>query len=213
MLDVLSRGGYLMVPIVLCSIIGMAIILERCTYFWKARNHRSSWMEEVLHQLQSGNLQEALQKCGKSSGPLAPVVTEGLSRYALRRKHADLEQAMGHSGTKILTGLEANLRGLNIIASVAPLLGLLGTVVGMIKAFMQIEAHGGRADVSHLAGGIWEALLTTAAGLTVAIPCLLFYNYFISRVDSLEGEMKEVAGEISQAIKEGENGDPPSSNA
>ncbi|GAG69997.1 unnamed protein product [marine sediment metagenome] len=91
-----------------------------------------------------------------------------------------------------------------MIANVAPLLGLLGTVFGMIKAFMQIEMLGGSVDPSSLAGGIWEAMTTTAAGLTVAIPALLFYNYFMGRVNQIEAEMKSASVDLIDVVRERE---------
>ena len=205
MWEILARGGVLMIPIGLCSLIGGTIILERAYRFWRARNDSGPFMAGVMEAVRAGRTGEALAESRRRRGPLASVIAAGIEQT----KGADtgsVEKVVSRVGSRELRSLETHLRGLSVIANVAPLLGLLGTVVGMIRAFMQIEAHGGRVDVSMLAGGIWEAMMTTAAGLSVAIPCLLFYNFFMSRITHIEEDMREHANDLIETLKENEGG-------
>ena len=117
-----------------------------------------------------------------------------------KRAHPEKEKIISRAGSRELRKLEKNLRGLGIIAHISPLLGLLGTVTGMIKCFMKIQELGGRVDAQVLAGGIWEALITTAAGLSIAIPAIIFYHYFEGKVDNFYHQMKDAAEEILEHL-------------
>lgn len=192
MWEILSRGGIVMIPIALCSVIGLALILERSWHFWRIRRDQAEFQEQALTLLETRRIEDLISKARNSRSPLAPLILAFLD-HRESQESGEQERAMRRAGSRKLQELEHHLRGLHIIANVAPLLGLLGTVTGMINAFMKVESFGNRVEVSQLAGGIWEALLTTAAGLTVAIPCMLFYNYFLGRVQRIEMEMRDTA--------------------
>ncbi|MEW6618893.1 MAG: MotA/TolQ/ExbB proton channel family protein [bacterium] len=196
MLEFISKGGVLMYPIVLCSIVAIAIILERAYHFFRIKTNVSQFLLQIEQTLQSNKIETALRLAKNATGPVASVVEAGISNC---QKDAERwEKAVSGVGTKELVRLEKNLRVLGIIAHVSPLLGLLGTVTGMIKAFMKIQELGGRVDASVLAGGIWEALLTTAAGLSVAIPAMFAYHYFEGKVDNCAIAMKEAGLLVSE---------------
>ncbi len=194
-----ARGGILMIPIVLCSIIGLTLILERLYTYRRLRLRGFRVPEEVRLLLAQGNRDAALAVLDASDTAGAAVMAQALRQAEAKGADA-LEATLDQEGDRLISRMEVSLRGLATVAGVSPLLGLLGTVVGMIKSFMQIELHGGNVSASLLAGGIWEALLTTAAGLSVAIPCLLFHHLFQARVDRVEmalsglrKELKDVA--------------------
>ncbi len=194
MFEFFLKGGLLMWPILLCSIISIAIILERAYHFFQARTKIPNIFSRTKSLLKDGRPDEALKLCESTSGPIAHILAIGI--HIRKRSLEEKEQIIVRAGSRLIRQLDRNLRGLAIIGNITPLLGLLGTVTGMIRAFMKIQELGGRVDASVLAGGIWEALITTAAGLTVAIPTIVFYHYFEGRVDDIMSQMKEVGSEL-----------------
>jgi len=195
MIQFLLKGGFLMLPILLCSVIAATIILERFYQLvYKRRKRISNIFARVRSLLKEGKAEEALRLCEGQPDPVAHILAIGIR--IRKRALEDKERIIARYGSKIVRQLEKNLRGLAIIGNLTPLLGLLGTVTGMIKAFMKIQELGGRVEPSVLAGGIWEALITTAAGLSVAIPSIVFYHYFEGRVDTIASQMKEAASEL-----------------
>jgi biopolymer transport protein ExbB len=188
MLEIVQAGGWLMLPIIACSIAAAAIILER---LWTLQNNRVAPKElsaQVSHWAGQRTVSaENLQKLHESS-PLGQLLAAGLAS-----RHADTEtikQSVEDCGRHVVHELERYLNPLGTIAAITPLLGLLGTVIGMIKVFAAITANGvGNPGV--LAGGISEALITTAAGLSVAIPALIGYRYLRGRIDSLVVHMEK----------------------
>lgn len=194
MFEFFLKGGLLMWPILLCSVIAATIILERFYYLSRAKTKIPNIFSRTRRLLQDGKTEEALRLCESTTGPVAHILAIGI--HICKRSLEEKEKIIARAGSKIIRQLEKNLRGLAIIGNITPLLGLLGTVTGMIKAFIKIQELGGRVDPSVLAGGIWEALITTAAGLSVAIPTLVAYHYFEGRVDDIASQMKDVASEI-----------------
>ncbi len=194
MFEFFLKGGPLMWPILLCSVISITIILERFYHFYRMRAKVPNIFSRVKGLLKDGNADEALKLCENTSGPIAHILAIGI--HIRKRSIEEQEKMISRAGSRIIRQLEKNLRGLAIIGNITPLMGLLGTVTGMIKAFMKIQELGGRVDASVLAGGIWEALITTAAGLSVAIPTIVFYHYFEGKVDNIASEMKDVAQEF-----------------
>ena len=188
------KGGPLMWPILLCSIISITIILERLYHFHRIKPKVSNIFSRVKNLLKDGKTEEALHLCESLHNPIAHILAVGI--HIRKRAIEEKEKIIARAGTRIMRQLDRNLRGLAIIGNITPLLGLLGTVTGMIKAFMKIQELGGRVDASVLAGGIWEALITTAAGLSVAIPTIVFYHYFEGKVDNIAGQMKDAASEL-----------------
>jgi len=198
MLEFFLKGGLLMWPILLCSVIVSAIILERLWCFYRIRTNVGNLTAQVKRLLLEGNLDEAQKLCKETRGPIAHILAVGIHIY--RRAYPKKEKIISRAGSRELRKLEKNLRGLGIIAHISPLLGLLGTVTGMIKCFMKIQELGGKVDASVLAGGIWEALITTAAGLSIAIPAIIFYHYFEGRVDNFSHQMKDAAEELLEHL-------------
>lgn len=194
MFEFILKGGPLMWPILLCSVISITIILERFYYLYQARANIPNIFSRVKSLFKDGKTDEALKLCETTSGPIAHILAIGIHIH--KRSMEEKEKIITRSGSRIIRQLDRNLRGLAIIGNITPLLGLLGTVTGMIRAFMKIQELGGRVDASVLAGGIWEALITTAAGLSVAIPTIVFYHYFEGRVDNIAVQIKDVASEL-----------------
>jgi len=194
MFEFFLKGGFLMWPILLCSVISVTIILERFYHFYQVRTKIPNIFSQVKSLLKDGKADEAIRLCESTSGPIAHILAIGI--HIRKRSMEEKEKIIIRAGSRLVRQLDRNLRGLAIIGNITPLLGLLGTVTGMIRAFMKIQELGGRVDTSVLAGGIWEALITTAAGLSVAIPTLVAYHYFEGRVDNIASQMKDVAGEL-----------------
>ncbi len=191
MLEFVLKGGPLMLPIFLCSVIAVAIILERLIYFQRAKLKPADFLSQIEKFLKAGKPEKALNLIEDNSGPVVSIVEAGIKNY--KRASSRWEKVVSMAGSRQLRKLETNLRGLGIIGHISPLLGLLGTVTGMIKCFMKIQELGGRVDASVLAGGIWEALITTATGLSVAIPAIIFYHYFEGKLDNFSSQMKNAA--------------------
>ena len=194
MYEMFIKGGLLMWPILLCSIATMAIIIERTYRYYKIRKDFSDIVPSLKKILNRENAAEAIKFCEGKSGLLAHVLGKAIT---LRNAGPnDREIIIANAGSRLVRNLEQYLRALAIIGNIAPLLGLLGTVVGMIKAFIKIQTLGGRVDASVLAGGIWEALITTAAGLSVAIPALIAYYYFEGTAHDIAMETKDTTIDI-----------------
>lgn len=190
MFELIKNGGWLMLPIILCSIGAMSIIAER---FWSLRRKKILPPELVpyIWRLEKENKLDAqMLRRIKQSSPLGEILASGL----INRHHGRemMKTSIEETGRQVIHGLERFLNSLGTIASITPLLGLLGTVVGMIKVFAAIMING-VGDPGILAGGISEALITTAAGLTVAIPSLIFHRYFERLVDEYVLNMEEEA--------------------
>lgn len=183
MYEILMNGGVLMIPIALCSILVIAYFVERLIGLRRGRVAPAKLARSLQESVSAGRIREAEESCEKSKTPLAAIALAGL-RMRDGGTRAEMEKAMEDAGLREVTRLRKNVRPLATIASIAPLLGLLGTVLGMIEAF-NVVAGGGIGKQELLASGIAKALVTTGAGLTVAIPALAFYHYFSSRVQNL----------------------------
>ncbi|MCG2711146.1 MAG: MotA/TolQ/ExbB proton channel family protein [Candidatus Omnitrophica bacterium] len=194
MLRFFLRGGPLMWPILLCSVISITIVLERFYHFYAARTRIPNIFARVKKLIQEEKAEEALKLCEETPGHITHILAIGI--HIRHRNLDEKEKLIARAGSRILRQLDKNLRGLAIISNITPLLGLLGTVTGMIKAFMKIQELGGRVDASVLAGGIWEALITTAFGLSVAIPTLVAYHYFEGKVNNISSNIKDMAAEL-----------------
>jgi len=188
-----------MIPIVLCSVIGLALIMDRLYTYRKMRLRGFEIGGGIRRALKRGDIRGArgLVEGDASAGGLVLNRTLEMILEGSRGVGASFALAAGD----LIRRMESSLRGLATVAAVSPLLGLLGTVIGMIRAFIQIESHSASVSPALLAGGIWEALLTTAAGLTVAIPCLMFHNFFQGRIEWVEGELSRMATELEDAVK------------
>jgi len=188
------KGGFLMWPIAFCSVISLTIILERFYYFNKTRPKFKNLSERVHLLLKNNKAEEAFSAAEEDKGFLGRFLCVGLK--VMNQPIEEKQKILRRAGSRELEQADARLRVLSVIGNISTLLGLTGTVTGMIQTFMKIEKIGGIAEVSVLAGGIWEALLTTAAGLFVAIPTLIFYHYFEGVVDNRAIQMRNIASDI-----------------
>ena len=197
MLEIIQAGGWLMLPIIVCSIVAAAIIMERLWTFQQKRVLPQDLTAQAWQWVKADQLDpEHLQTLHQSS-PLGQVLAAGLANRDTSREIA--KESIEDTGRHVVHELERYLNPLGTIAVVSPLLGLLGTVIGMVKVFAAITANGvGNPGI--LAGGISEALITTAAGLTVAIPSLIGYRYLRGRVDSLVVHMEKEAMKFLEAL-------------
>ena len=198
MFFLIEKGGFFMWPLLLCSIAALAVICERIVYFIQNQGPAVKLMESVKSLVQEKKIAEALELCRATRGPLARIGAVYLSNIYLKKE--DREELIYREGNVALEQLEHHLNKLAAIARLSPLLGLLGTVTGMILAFKQVQALGGQVDVEVLAGGIWEALLTTAVGLSIAIPAMAAFNYFESRVDKTRSRMHYFVSVLNELL-------------
>ncbi len=198
MLEIMLAGGWLMLPIILCSVIAVAIIIERFLALRSARVMPPAVPGQVRQWAQQQELDAKHIEQLRRSSPLGRVLAAALDNRD--RTRDVIKEAVEDTGRHVVHELERFLNTLGTIAGMAPLLGLLGTVVGMIKVFSAIMVQG-VGDPNELAGGISEALITTAAGLTVAIPAYFFYRYFRGLVRAYVLQMEQEALTLIQAIE------------
>ena len=200
LLGVMRDGGPILIPIGICSFVLFIFVFERAISLRRGRVIPRPFVKRFLHQLQEDQLQpvQALRLCEENCSPVADVFAAALKKWG--RPAVEVEQAVLDAGERVATGLRRYLRLFHGISTLSPLLGLLGTVVGMISAFNAIATADAMGRPELLAAGISEALLTTAAGLSVAIPAIIANFYFISRVDRLVIEIDGLGQQIVNAI-------------
>ena len=179
--ELMSKGGIVMLPIFLCSVIALTVIFERLHFFYKNNEDQQKLFVSLKQLLEEGRHPQALEVCLQSNGPVGRLLSAGLSNKKLPKWK--LEESLSVMGQEELNEMGKNIRILEVIAAISPLMGLLGTVLGMVKAFNKVAEYKGQVDPSLLAGGIWEALLTTAAGLAVAIPAVVMLHYFDRKME------------------------------
>ncbi len=198
LLGILMRGGILMIPIILCSLVVVGVAVERWLTYRRYAINRVQFMTRLRHPLNRGDVEGAIRECAMTPGPVASVVKAGLEKAKLGRER--VREAMEAAGNAETYLLEKNLSVLATLSGIAPLLGFFGTVTGMIKAFMKIQQLAGNVNADVLAGGIWEAMITTAAGLAVGIPAVIFYNYYVNRVKEFIFHMESSGEEVLDLI-------------
>ena len=201
LLDIFLKGGFIMWPILLCSIIGLAVSVDRFIMLRKAKINVPAFMVRIRGFIKKKDISGEISYCMQEKSPVANIVRKGLKKY--KYGHDRVKDAIENAGSQEVSKLEKGLALLASVAGIAPLLGFLGTVTGMIQAFMTIQDLAGAANPSDLAGGIWEALITTAFGLIIGIPAFALYNYFLSAVKKLVGEMETVANDVIDVIQDG----------
>lgn len=204
-MDLLSgflKGGLLMWPIFLCSIITIAIVIEKYFVLRRASVNVPRFMIQIRELMKKGDIVEAINYCSEINSPIANIIRKGLSKYQFGMER--IKESIESAGRQEIYKLEKGISILATISGVAPLLGFLGTVTGMISAFIKIESLGGNASPSDLAGGIWEALITTAFGLSVGIIAYLFYNYFVTKITKLISEMEITSTDFIDVLYEKE---------
>jgi biopolymer transport protein ExbB len=196
-LDLLKPGGIVMFPLLLCSVLALAIIIER---FWTLRVSRlapKSLVQDLWSAIRKKELNSRKIKELKDAAPLGRVLAAGL----INAKHGReiMKESIQEEASHVVHEMERFLTALGTIAVITPLLGLLGTVLGMIKVFAQLQLEGA-GNAAALAGGISEALITTAAGMTIAIPALIFHRYFLRRVDEIVVDMEQESLRLVEVI-------------
>lgn len=196
--ELMSKGGVIMWPILLCSIVALTITFERFYFLRRISTDAREFMDMIRTALRQDRTQEAVQICDEANTPLARIVKAGILKQD--RTKEEIRQAIEDAGHLEIPRMERYLAGLATCANITPLLGLLGTIQGMIKCFSAIEHRRGQVNPSDLAEGIGTALVTTFAGLCVAIPTLVAYNYFVARVDSLIVEMEIGSSELMDLL-------------
>jgi len=200
----MQRGGPLMWLILFCSVVAVAIFAERLLYFHRASIHVGEFLRGLANLIERRNIAEALQECAGAPGPVARVLHAALLRHDESR--AELREIVQEAGQLEVPKLERNLAVLSTIAFVTPLIGLLGTIVGLIEAFVAISTHNGYASSTDISSGVYQSLLTTAAGLAVAIPTSVAYSYLSSRVNSFLHDMERAGVEIVHLLTEKRGG-------
>ncbi len=196
-------GGPVMWPILLCSIFALAIILEKFWHIHKIRIDTQQFLSSILEKMKRHQVKEALEICEKTKSPISHILKAGILKYD--RTRPQIKEAIEDASLYEIPRLEKNLSMLATIAHISPLLGLLGTVTGMVRCFQTIQAKSASfhpVSPGDLAGGIWEALLTTVAGLIVAIPTFIVYNYLVSRINSFILEMEKASTELVNFLTE-----------
>ncbi len=198
LLQILMKGGVVMILIYILSIVSLFILVERLITLRKLRINTRSFVLQIRNLLLRNQVQEAILLCRQTGGPIARLTQSALQNAD--RPRMEIKDAIETAGKAEIYHLEKYLGTLATIASIAPMVGFFGTVTGMIRAFMAIQARGGNVDATVLAGGIWEALVTTAAGLVVGILSLIFYNYIQGKVEHFVFEMEETSAELLDAL-------------
>jgi biopolymer transport protein ExbB len=195
LIELFRKGGFAMWPLLACSILAVAIIAERSFYFWRLRFNYGKFNSELKDFLAKRKLKEALKLCRIHPNPV-PRIAE----YYLKNLKNDVlrGEILKKEGSLALEKIETRLQALAAITHIAPLLGLLGTVTGLVTAFHQIELLGGQVQPSDLAAGIWEALITTVYGLVIAIPAMAAYHGFESVADKIARRMQFVISELDE---------------
>lgn len=181
--NLIVKGGWMMVPILASSVVALTLVLERAWFFITTRADREDFARSVLAAVRSGDRRTALERCREAGHPLAVVYRAGLEGAG--EDAARLERVMETEGERQVRRAEKNLDLLSIVIGIAPLLGFLGTILGLINAFRVWEKFSATVTVSQLAAGIYEAMITTACGLIVAIPYFVIYHVMLSRVSAL----------------------------
>jgi biopolymer transport protein ExbB len=200
LLTLFADGGLMMYALVLCSLVALGVIIAKAYTLWIAHRDTDRILAEVRELTDDGRLDEAIQRCVETPGPTAAILLAGLRRIQDGKVlESELEQAINTTGTIELGFLERGLVILATVANVAPLMGFLGTVAGMIMAFASIEMAGD-VDPTLVAGGIKVALLTTATGLLIAIPTNVGYNFFVTRIDKLIVDMEQGTQQLLNLI-------------
>lgn len=204
MLDLLTKGGPVLWFLIFLSFVVLAIIIERMLFFRKMRGDEEKLFRHLSSSLEKGHFDEALAICDTATSPLGGLVKAGIEHR--KENDATLKELMTDAVNQEIPRLERNVSALDTIAHIAPLLGLLGTVTGTMKAFGVLGTFGAVSDPTLLAKGISEALITTVAGILVAVPAVIFYNHFVGRVGRillrLEHQVNELVLLIGHSAKE-----------
>jgi biopolymer transport protein ExbB len=200
LVEIFLNGGLVMWPILFCSVVALAVAIDRFLVLRRAKINLPAFLVRIRGFIKDKDMSGAASFCLREKSPIANMVRKGLKKFGMG--HERVKEAIENAGRQEVSKLEKGLSILATVAGVAPLLGFLGTVTGMIQAFMRIEDLAGAASPSDLAGGIWEALLTTAFGLIVGIPAYVIYNYFLSWITKFVADMETVANDVVDTMQD-----------
>jgi biopolymer transport protein ExbB len=202
--SMIVKGGIVMIPIILGSIVALAIILERGWALWKIRLDFEQFAQETFLHLERGQFSKALERCETVKHPIGDVFKLGILNLNFKRQ--EIESMMEREGDEQIQYLEQYLGALLIIIGVEPMLGFLGTIIGLIRAFMAWEQLGPNITVSALAAGIYQAMITTASGLSVAIPAYILYHLIVGKIKSHAQEMTYYSEELLDILARSREG-------
>ena len=200
MWDLSLKGGVIMIPFLILSILAIYIFIERAVVIRKAAREDHTFMDRIKDYIHEGDVDAALNLCKKTDTPYARLIEKGITR--LGRPMNDVLVAIENVGNLEVAKLEKGFPWLATAAAGAPMLGFLGTVTGMVRAFYNMASAGTSADITTLSGGIYEALVTTVAGLVVGIIALFAYNYLVARVDGVVNQLEAKTMEFMDLLNE-----------
>ena len=203
MIDYMQKGGPLMWPILLCSAIAIGVFVERLLYFHRATINIGDFLRGLANLIRKRKFAEARIECHATSVPVTRVIHAAIVRHHLPR--TELREIVQEAGQMEVPRLERNLGILIAIGYISPLIGLLGTVTGLIQALVQLSANNGYATLADVSSGIYQSLLTTAAGLVVAIPTILGYCYLSARLNALMHDIERAGIEVINFLTETES--------
>jgi biopolymer transport protein ExbB len=197
------KGGWVMIPIVVLFFIAAAIFIERLLVIKKASKESDSFMDRIKDYIQDGNVEAAQRLCRKTPTPYARMIEKGIHR--LGRPTGDIMAAVENVGAVEVAQLEKGFHWVATTAAIAPMLGFFGTVMGMLRAFFDMANAGSGVDIALLSSGIYQALVTTVAGLSVGIPALFAYNYLVAKLDGvisvMEAHIMDFMDILNETIK------------
>ncbi len=200
MVDIIIKGGWVMIPILLGSVVALTLVLERLWFFWSIRLDAELFANRIFSMAEKGEVKEAVQVCDRTRHPLASVFKAGLEHAG--EEAAAIDRVMDREGQRQIQAVEKNLNYLVVVIGVEPLLGFLGTILGLIQAFMAWEKFSTSVTVSTLAAGIYQAMITTAAGLIIAIPYFVIYNVFLTHVNRVANDLNHYGNELAGVLCE-----------
>ncbi|MEM1057530.1 MAG: MotA/TolQ/ExbB proton channel family protein [Bacteroidota bacterium] len=197
--DLMVQGGWTMIPIALLSIIGLFLVVERFRALNRAKGDPAKLTQTVRSYVEAGDLSGAIGYCSAQDTPASRIIQRGLERVG--RPIGEIKEAVQEAGRRETFMLEKRMDLLASTAAIAPMLGFLGTVVGMIGAFQQLQRYEGLVNPALLAGGIWEALVTTAAGLAVGVAALFAYNLLVNRINRTVNDLETASTDFLDILQ------------
>lgn len=198
--NLITQGGVMIWVMLAASAVGILVFAERLLHYHRAQINSMEFLSGVRNVLKRDNIVEALSICDATPGPVARLVKVAVLNR--ERGREGVRESLEEAGLMEVPRLEEKLNVLATLAQIAPLLGLLGTVLGFLQIFNALQVSGAQANMEQLAGGVWKALISTAAGIAVAIPCYAAYNYLVGRVNSIVLDMEKAASEIVNIVTE-----------
>ncbi len=198
--DLTMRGGFIMIPLAILSILSVYIFVERCIVISRAQREDGSFMERIKDYIHDGEIESARKLCAKTDTPYSRLIAKGISRIG--RPMQDVLVTIENTGNIEVSNLEKGLPWLATTAAGAPMIGFLGTVIGMVTAFYNLASAGSSANIAVLADGIYAALVTTVAGLIVGIIALFAYNYLVARINKVMNKLEARTMEFMDLLNE-----------